>query len=102
MGLLISLGGMLMSFMFAQTARHMTVGPISATAWALTIPIMISLLWNTATRVGWWTVAAFIGLSIAAGVINGLLLRRGRALLYNAQPLQAILMIGAAVGCWFL
>jgi hypothetical protein len=102
MGFLIACAGLLALLMFANVAKHRTSGPIAMIGLGLSIPMMVSLLWRSSQYIGWWTVLLFIAASVIAGIHNGLMIKgEKQQVLIDVQPLQVIVALGCAIGCWF-
>jgi hypothetical protein len=103
MSLAIALIGLVLLTAFSQTAKHLTVGPISAIGWLLGVPMLVALVWSGAREIGWGMVLAFVVTSLLAGVINGMALRAGqKGALYALQPVEAVLSLACAIGTWLV
>lgn len=96
---------------FAMTQKRTgPAGPISLALGVLQIPAAISLLWCLALEIGWWTIAVFIGTSLAAGFIMGPIFAKnlrsgdpeGIEKLLGLQTLFGLGFAIASVLCWFL
>lgn len=102
-GTIIAFVGLGALLSFAQTNKHMSAGPASAVMGLLTIPAAIALLWKISEDLGWWTIAAFVGVSLFVGTLNAIYIRKhGAASLFSMQPILGVMFIGAAVGAWFV
>ena len=98
LGLLLAVIGLGLWLAFTQTARHMTVGPITRLLALLIIPITVAALWAIAVELHWWTVLVFVAVALAVGVINGIAMRSiGKSGLYSMQPLLGLVGIGCVL-----
>ncbi|GLO24225.1 hypothetical protein [Pseudomonas putida] len=86
---------------FAQTSKHLTVGPYSNFLSWLALPAGVAILWKLALLYGWWTIAMFVAVSLLVGTINALTVRgMGRDFLFSLQPVQGTIFAVATVAAW--
>ena len=96
LGLLLAVVGLGFWLAFTQTARHMTVGPITRLLALLIIPTTVAALWAIALELHWWTVLLFVAVALSVGIINGIAMRSiGKSGLYSMQPLFGL----AGIAC---
>ncbi|MEQ6971044.1 hypothetical protein [Pectobacterium polaris] len=100
-GLIAALIGIAVSTLLAQTTKHQSVSPTAAVLGTLNIPLCIALIWRVALSLGWWTVLAFVVVSLISGTFSAVLARKGMGwLLYATQALQGIVVIACTVLAW--
>lgn len=86
---------------FAQTSKHLTIGPYSNLLSWLVIPAGIAIIWKLALLFEWWTIVVFIAVSLLVGTINAMTVRSmGREFLFSLQPIQGTLFAAATVAAW--
>ncbi|MNJ48717.1 hypothetical protein D3C77_439180 [compost metagenome] len=86
---------------FAQTSKHLTIGPYSNFLSWLVIPAGVAILWKLATLYGWWTIAVFIAVSLLVGTINAMTARSmGRDFLFSMQPILGTIFAASTVAAW--
>ncbi|MBU9420611.1 hypothetical protein KTE23_29035 [Burkholderia multivorans] len=93
--------GLAASIAFAQTSRHLIVGPLSRAVALVSMPLAIGFIARLAMEFHWWTIMIVVVISLFVGIFNGIFARAaGRSILYSAQPIQAIFIVLATAGCW--
>lgn len=86
---------------FAQTSKHLTVGPYSNFISWLAIPGGVAVIWKLALLFGWWTIVVFVAVSLLVGTINAMIVRSmGREFLFSMQPVQGTVFVAATVAAW--
>lgn len=88
---------------FAQTSKHLTVGPYSNFLSWLVVPAGIAVLWKLSQLFGWWTILVFVAVSLLVGTLNALTVRgMGREFLFQMQPILGTVFVGATAAAWFV
>ncbi len=100
-GLIAALVGIFVSTLLAQTTKHQSVSQVAAVLGAINIPLCIALIWRAAMSLGWWTILAFIVVSLASGFFSGILVRGGMLWMqYKTQSLQGVVVILCTLLAW--
>ncbi|MDP9783774.1 hypothetical protein [Pseudomonas fluorescens] len=70
----------------------------------IAVPAFVSLIWRSAYVFSWWTLAIFIGLSFAVGLMAKAARNseEGIKTMVLTQPLSGFIGTACAVGCWFI
>ena len=64
-----ALAALFLCIAFSRSLRGGFSGPIATTLGAVQIPMAAAILWLLALLIGWWTVAAFVGVSLLVGLL---------------------------------